>query len=120
MKMKPSRLLTVAALTGLLGLFSSAPLQAERIRVLFDSDTNNELDDQHALAYLLFNGGAFEEEGIAVNRTKNGGDVSKHREEAERVVKLCNLYPRFKVSTGANGEFEGIKDQVNQIGRAHV
>ena len=114
MKMKPSRLLTVAALTGLLSLFSSATLQAGKTRVLFDSDTNNELDDQHALAYLLFNGGAFEVEGIAVNRTKNGGDVSKHREEAERVVKLCNLYPRFKVSTGANGGFEGIKDQVNQ------
>jgi len=27
----------------------------KKIRVLFDSDTNNEIDDQHALAYLLFN-----------------------------------------------------------------
>lgn len=114
MNVKPSRLLVVAALVGLLGLFSSAPLQAERTRVLFDSDANNELDDQHALAYLLFNRGAFEVEGIAVNRTENGGDVSKQREEAERVVKLCNLYPRYKVYTGANGEFEGIKDQVKQ------
>ena len=25
-------------------------------KVIFDTDANNELDDQHALAYLLFNG----------------------------------------------------------------
>ena len=112
--MKPPRLFSVGVLVGLLGVFSAAPLQAERIRVLFDSDANNELDDQHALAYLLFNGGAFEIEGIAVNRTNNGGNVSKHREEAERVVRLCNLYPKFKVYTGANGEFDDIKGKVDQ------
>jgi inosine-uridine nucleoside N-ribohydrolase len=112
--MKPPRYLLVVALLGLFGVFSTAPLHAEGIRVLFDSDANNELDDQHALAYLLFNGGAFEVEGIAVNRTKNGGDVRKHREEAERVVKLCNRHPRIKVYTGANGEFEGIKDRMDQ------
>ena len=109
----PSHLFVVAFL-GLFGVFSTAPLYAEEIRVLFDSDANNELDDQHALAYLLFNGGDFEVEGIAVNRTRNGGDVSKHREEAERVVKLCNLHPRIKVYTGANGEFEDIKNKVDQ------
>ena len=52
----PSHLFVVAFL-GLFGVFSTAPLYAEGIRVLFDSDANNELDDQHALAYLLFNGG---------------------------------------------------------------
>lgn len=114
MKMKPSKLLKVAALTGLLGVFASTALPAEKTRVLFDSDANNELDDQHALAYLLFNGGAFQVEGIAVNRTRSGGDVSKHREEAERVVTLCDLHPKFKVYTGANGEFEDIKDHVNE------
>ncbi|WP_146531506.1 nucleoside hydrolase [Novipirellula artificiosorum] len=112
--MKPIRLLFTVAFVGLLGAFSSATLQAEKTRVLFDSDANNELDDQHALAYLLFNGDAFEIEGIAVNRTKNGGNVSKHREEAERVVKLCDLHPKVKVYTGANGEFEDIKNNTDQ------
>ena len=112
--MKPPRLFSVGVLVGLLGVFSAAPLQAERIRVLFDSDANNELDDQHALAYLLFNGGPFEIEGIAVNRPRNGGNVSKHREEAERVMKLCNLYPKSKVYTGANGEFDDMKGKADQ------
>lgn len=31
----------------------------KRISVIFDSDANNELDDQHALAYLLFNADVF-------------------------------------------------------------
>ncbi len=107
-------LLTLAAVVGLLSLFTSASLQAEKIRVLFDSDANNELDDQHAIAYLLFNGEIFEVEGITVNRTKNGGDVRKHHEEAERVVKLCNLHPQIKVYTGANGKFSDIKNDLNR------
>jgi hypothetical protein len=35
---------------------------AQKARVLFDTDANNEVDDQHALAYLLFNGKAFQVE----------------------------------------------------------
>ena len=73
--MRASESVTLVARVGLLCLFSAAPIQGEKIRVLFDSDANNELDDQHALAYLLFSGRAFEVEGITVNRTKNGGDV---------------------------------------------
>ena len=107
-------LLTLAAMAGLLFLFPPASLQAEKIRVLFDTDANNELDDQHAIAYLLFNGETFEVEGIAVNRTRNGGDVRKHREEAERVVTLCNLHPQVKVRTGANGGFSDIKNNLNR------
>lgn len=88
-------------------------LQADKMRVIFDTDANNELDDQHALAYLLFNGDVFDLEGVTVNRTRNGGDVSKHKEEAERVVKLCGLEGKVEVTTGANGEFENIKNQVH-------
>ena len=53
-----------------------------RIPVIIDSDANNELDDQHAIAYLLFNGDIFDVKGITVNRTDNGGDVRTHHEEA--------------------------------------
>jgi hypothetical protein len=38
--------------------------------VILDTDANNELDDQHAIAYLLFNGQVFDVEGITVNRTR--------------------------------------------------
>jgi purine nucleosidase len=87
-----------------------------RIRVLFDTDANNEVDDQHALAYLLFNGDAFDIVGITVNRTRNGGDVEKHAEEAERIVKLAGLERRFTVTRGANGSFEEIAPNIGQPG----
>jgi inosine-uridine preferring nucleoside hydrolase len=87
---------------------------AEKIRVILDTDANNELDDQHAIAYMLFNGDVFDIEGITVNKTKSGGDVDKHYEEAERVVRLCNLHPRIKVYTGANGSFDEIKNNVGK------
>ena len=86
----------------------------KKIRVILDTDANNELDDQHAIAYMLFNGDVFDVEGITVNRTRNGGDVNKHFEEAERIVKLCGLYPHINIYKGANGTFEKIKDFVHE------
>ena len=47
-----------------------------KIRVLLDTDANNEIDDQHAIAYLLLSGDRFILEGITVNRTNNGGDIT--------------------------------------------
>lgn len=86
--------------------------QAEKIRVILDTDANNELDDQHAIAYMLFNGDTFHVEAITVNRTRNGGPVAKHLEEAQRVVDLCGLKGKIKVLTGADGSFEEIKESV--------
>lgn len=86
---------------------------ASKIRVILDTDANNELDDQHAIAYMLLNGGVFDVHGITVNATRNGGDINAHAAEAERVVRLCDLYPQIPVYKGANGSFEQIKDKVN-------
>lgn len=88
----------------------------KKIRVLLDTDANNELDDQHAIAYMLLNRDVFDVEGITVNRTRSGGDVSKHAEEAERIVKLCGLYPEIRVHKGANGSFEEIEGRVGEPG----
>ena len=88
-----------------------APVR-ERTRVLLDTDANNELDDQHAIAYLLFSGDAFDVEGITVNRTRGGGDVEKQAEEAERIVRLAGLEERFRVVRGANGSFAEISPEV--------
>jgi purine nucleosidase len=44
-----SVLLVIVSCTG------SCKKTDKRIPVIFDTDANNELDDQHALAYLLFN-----------------------------------------------------------------
>ena len=76
-----------------------------KIRVILDTDANNELDDQHAIAYMLFNGQKFEVAGITVNETYNGGNIDKHFEEAVRVVKLCSLYSAIKVYKGATGQY---------------
>ena len=57
------------------------------IRVLLDTDANNEIDDQHAIAYMLLSGDAFVVEGLTVNRTDNGGDIEEQAKEAERVVR---------------------------------
>jgi purine nucleosidase len=85
----------------------------QKIKVLFDTDANNELDDQHAMAYLFFNGDIFDVVGVTVNATYNGGDIDKQYEEAERVMKLCNVLGKIPLIKGANGSFEEIRKDIN-------
>lgn len=80
-----------------------------KYQVIFDTDANNELDDQHALAYLLFNGNDFDVKGVTVNTTYNGGNIEKHYEEAERVITLCNLNGKIPLFKGADSSFEDIR-----------
>ena len=96
----------------LTGCISTREKPAEKIRVLFDSDTNNELDDQHALAYLLFNGITFDVAGITVNATRSGGDIEKQYAEAERVMRLCGYHSSLRLFRGANGNFDSIQHKV--------
>jgi hypothetical protein len=95
-----------------------APTRAdtEKIRVILDTDANNELDDQHAIAYLLFNGDVFDVEGITVNRTQSGGDVNQHLAEAERVVRMCGVEGRVPVRRGADKSFEEIRGELDRAG----
>jgi hypothetical protein len=89
---------------------------AERIRVVLDTDANNELDDQHAIAYLLFNGNTFDVEGLTVNRTKAGGDIGQQYAEAVRVERLCGLGGRIPIRRGANAGFEDIRGTLGRPG----
>ena len=101
----------------LLGVLSCTPSQAPvdtKIPVLLDTDANNELDDKHAIAYMLFNGDVFATDGITVNATRNGGDIYSQAQEAERVVKLCGLADEIPVFKGAQGAFEEIRNSVQQ------
>ncbi len=103
-------------------LFNACDTQeTDKIPVIFDTDANNEVDDQHALAYLLFSGDHFKVEGVTVNATSapsgysEDSDVSDHYEEAKRVMQLCgNLYDEIPLKTGANGSFEEIKNQLGE------
>ena len=85
-----------------------------RIRILLDTDANNEIDDQHAIAYLLLSGEPFCVEGLTVNRTNNGGDIEAQALEAERIVRLCTLHPRLAVTHGASASFQKITPQLNE------
>lgn len=84
----------------------------QKVRVVFDTDANNELDDQHALAYLFYNQETFDIEGITVNATRNGGDIEGHYNEAERIMKLCEVDGKIPLIRGANANFTDIQDSV--------
>jgi inosine-uridine nucleoside N-ribohydrolase len=84
----------------------------ERIPVILDTDTNNELDDQHAIAYMTFNDDLFDIRGITTNRTWGGGPVEEHTKEARRIVHLCDADGRIQVISGANGNYYSLKDSL--------
>ena len=92
----------------------SESVEDDRVKVIFDTDANNELDDQHALAYLLFNGDHFDVKAVTVNATFNGGDIKGHYDEAARVLQLCNLLGKVPLLNGANASFEEIGQNWNQ------
>ncbi len=87
---------------------SPSETTVNRLKVIFDTDANNELDDQHALAYLLANGDVFELSGVTVNATYNGGDIEGHFEEAGRILQLFNRRDSLPLLRGANGNFSEI------------
>lgn len=87
----------------------------KKIAVIFDTDANNELDDQHALAYLLFSGKEFIVKGITVNATYNGGDINEHYAEAKRVAELCALNKSIPILKGANADYVAIKNNLDSL-----
>jgi len=84
------------------------------IAVIFDTDANNELDDQHALAYLLLNDQTFNVLGITTNATRSGGEIDEHMKEAQRVVDLVGWKGRMPVIKGANGDFPEIRKHLSE------
>ena len=88
--------------------------ETDKIRLIIDTDANNELDDQHALAYALFNRHVFDIEGITVNNTRNGGDIQGHYDEAVRVLQLCGAYDDVTIYKGAQGRFADIESHLDE------
>jgi purine nucleosidase len=106
--MKFSHLVTVLTVLCLASCQPKEKKQApNKIRVVFDTDTNNELDDQHALAYLLFNQSTFKIEAITINTTSSGGNMEKQYAEARRVLQLCDA-DTLPVWKGADQSFAQI------------
>jgi len=93
-------------------LFSCAK-KNDKISVILDTDANNELDDQHAIAYMIYNDDQFDIRGITTNRTWGGGPVEEHTKEARRIVHLCNADDRIQVISGVNGNYDILKDSLD-------
>jgi len=85
---------------------------SERIPIIFDTDANNELDDQHAMIYLLFSDKVFNVKGITTNATRNGGPIAGHMEEAKRVLQLADKKEMILLP-GADTTFEAIRTKLN-------
>ena len=101
----------------ILGISCSSPSEkkteekSDKIIVIFDTDANNELDDQHALAYLLSNADIFDIKGVTVNATRSGGDIEEQFKEAERILQLYNLKGKIPLLKGANASFDEIRSE---------
>lgn len=95
---------------------TESPVEAQsqnRIPVIFDTDANNELDDQHALAYLVWNDETFDVRGITTNATVSGGEIALHDAEAERILKLTQRED-IPLHRGANANFPEIRTTLDQ------
>lgn len=96
--------------------------EIKKIPVIFDTDANNEVDDQHALAYLLFSGDHFDVVGVTVNATSSPSEnpeerhIQYHFAEAKRILELCGLYGKIPLKSGADGSFEEIKANLGTSG----
>lgn len=84
----------------------------KKLSVIFDTDANNELDDQHALAYLFSNQDYFDIKAVTVNATRNGGNIQGHYDEAERIMHLFNVRQEIPLLKGADKSFLEIRDDL--------
>ncbi|MEN8229469.1 MAG: nucleoside hydrolase [Bacteroidota bacterium] len=107
-------LFAIAVITSCISSDQTKEQTESRIPVIFDTDANNELDDQHAMAYLLLDESTFNVIGITVNKTWGGGEVEAHYKEAERVLNLCDLKGKIPIFKGANGGFTEIMDHTGE------
>ena len=82
--------------------------------IILDTDANNELDDQHAIAYMLFNQKFFNILGITVNETFGGNKLKYHVLEAQRIVDLCGYNNKIRVIPGASKNYELIKNKITR------
>lgn len=96
-----------------LGSAPSQPATQTRLPVILDTDANNELDDQHAMAYLFYNQDTFDVKGVTVNTTMGGGNIDSQYAEAERIMKLCAI-DSIPLLKGADKSFAAIAPTIAQ------
>jgi len=85
------------------------PKKFKKIDVIFETDSNNELDDQQAMAYFFFNSSTFNTKTITVNSTYNDGNIEEQYAEAVRIMKLCQVSIKIPFYKGTNKSFQEIE-----------
>jgi inosine-uridine nucleoside N-ribohydrolase len=111
--MKHTTILLVVLLVSLSQGLRADPVANTLIPAIIDSDANNELDDQHAIAYFLFNADVFDIRGVTVNDTRNGGGIEGQYDEALRVMKLCKAAGVVPLLKGAAGSYADIRGKLD-------
>jgi len=94
---------------------AQAASSKNKLSVIFDTDANNELDDQHAMAYLFSNMDYFDIKAITVNATRGGGDIHEQFKEAERIMALYKVADEIPLLKGANNSYEEIKGEIDNL-----
>lgn len=95
---------------------SDTSKESSRIKIIIDSDANNELDDQHALAYAFLNGDVFDVLGVTVNNTDNGAGLQGQYDEALRIIRLFNLEDSVPLLKGADKDYAEIAPHISEAG----
>lgn len=90
--------------------------ESQKIRILIDTDANNELDDQHALAYAFLNSEVFDVVGVTVNNTWGGNGIQGQYDEAERIIRLFDLEDKVPLLKGADKNYDVIAPTIGQEG----
>ncbi|MBN2773909.1 MAG: nucleoside hydrolase [Prolixibacteraceae bacterium] len=93
---------------------SKTQSEKNKIKILVDTDANNELDDQHALAYAFLSDDVFNVVGITVNNTINGEGIQGHYDEALRIIRLFNLEETMPLKKGAVGIYKDIAPHISE------
>jgi purine nucleosidase len=88
--------------------------QIQKLKILIDTDANNELDDQHALAYAFLNSAIFNVVGVTVNNTRNGDGIQGQYDEAQRIIRLFNLENQIPLFKGAEKSYDEIVAEIGQ------
>jgi len=88
--------------------------QSPKMKILIDTDANNELDDQHALAYAFLNSDVFDVVGVTVNNTRNGDGIQGQYDEAQRIIRLFNLENKVPLYKGAEKSYVEIVSEIGQ------
>ena len=88
--------------------------QPPKLKILIDTDANNELDDQHALAYAFLNSEVFDVVGVTVNNTRGGNGIQGQYDEALRIIQLFNLDNKMPLLKGADKSYDEILPFLNE------